>query len=64
VTTVLPLRQIRIGLEGREERQVPYAVSGVSPAADQLKNRANLRFGKLVHHVMRFLTHRAHAVSI
>jgi hypothetical protein len=54
-----PLRQIRIGLERREERQVPYAVSGVRPAPDQLKDRPNLRFGKLVHQVMQFLTPRA-----
>lgn len=42
------LRQISVGLEGREERQVP-AVSGVSPASDQLKDRPNLRFGRLVY---------------
>ena len=59
-----PLRQIRVRLEGREERQVPHAVSGVSPAPDQLKNRPNLLLGKLVHQVMQFLTHRAHATSI
>lgn len=53
-----PVRQIRVGLEGPEERQVPYAASGVSPAPDQLKDRPDLRLGKLVHHVMQFLTHR------
>jgi hypothetical protein len=29
-------------------------VSGVRPAPDQLKDRPDLRFGKLVHQVMQF----------
>jgi hypothetical protein len=59
-----PPRQTRVRLEGREERQVPCAVSGVSPAPDQVKSWPNLRFGKLVHQVMQFLTHCAHAARI
>ncbi len=39
-------------------------MSCVSPASDQLKDRPNLGFGKLVHQVMQFSTHRAHAASI
>ena len=59
-----PLRQIWVGLEGREERQVPYAVRGVSSVPGELKDWPDLRLGKPVHQVMQFLTPRAHAASI
>jgi hypothetical protein len=38
-------------------------VIGVSPDPNQLRNRPNLRCGKLVYPVMQFLTPRAHAAK-
>src|SRR5215469_17226711 len=56
-----PLSQIRLGLKGCEERQIPALPAMVChPAADQLQGWPQLSLGQLVHQVMEFLAHRAH----
>src|SRR6516165_80130 len=57
-----PLSQIRLGLKGCEERQIPALSAMVChPAADQLEGWAQLSLRQLIHQVMEFLAHRAHA---
>lgn len=52
---------LRLGLEGREERQVPALLAVFChPAADQLQGWPQLSLGKLIHQLMEFLAHRAH----
>jgi len=51
-----PLSQIRLGLEGCEERQVPALLAVLChPAANQLQGWPQLSLGKLIHQVMEFL---------
>jgi len=56
-----PLCQVRLGLKGGEERQVPSLPAVFChPAADQLQGWPELSLGKLVHELMKFLARRAH----
>src|SRR5215471_1425670 len=56
-----PLSQIRLGLKGCEERQIPTLPAMVChPAADQLQGWPQLSLRQLIHQVMEFLAHRAH----
>ena len=45
-----PLSQVMLGLEGREERQVPALPAVLRyPAANQLQSWLDLVLGKLIH---------------
>ena len=57
-----PFSQIRLGLERREERQLPSLPAMLRyPTADQLQGWLDLILGKLIHQLVEFLAHRAHS---
>lgn len=50
------------GLKRGKERQVPALPAVLRhPVADQLEGRPELILPKLIHQLMKFLVHRAHA---
>ncbi|SFK60007.1 hypothetical protein SAMN05216275_12993 [Streptosporangium canum] len=57
----MPLGEIRIGLEGGEERKITLGAPVLAKATmDQLRSRTQFRLRQLVHQMVEFLTHDAH----
>ena len=53
--------QARLGLERREEREVPGGATRLlHMPADQFQGWLQFCLGKLIHQVMEFITHRTH----
>ena len=58
----MPLGELGIGLEGGEEPKVALGTLVlVQATTDQLQSRTQLRLRQLVHQLVQFLTHDAHA---
>jgi hypothetical protein len=60
-----PLSQIRVGLEGRKEREIAAQfIALCKPVADQFQSWLDLGLWKLIHQVMKFVAHRAHGLTL